>query len=153
MHHSFCSGLRQVLSIIEPLSVATVSPSPCGTWDDGETMGFPHTYYSHLVSSHAIWLLDYRELSTINHLPAKVSDINFHPLEVVSRYRDPQLQVGENTHMCLIRDQTGFHGKTHISFPSTLSSLNLPLSSPSTKSRKLLPQFLTCSGWRWFDVV
>ena len=22
--------------------------------------------------------------------------LNFHPLEVVSRYRDPQLQVGEN---------------------------------------------------------
>ena len=24
-------------------------------------------------------------------------NLNFHPLEVVSRYRDPQLQVGENT--------------------------------------------------------
>ena len=23
-------------------------------------------------------------------------DLNFHPLEVVSRYREPQLQVGEN---------------------------------------------------------
>ena len=28
----------------------------------------------------------------------------------------------------------------------TLSSLNLPLSSSSTTSRELLPQFLTCSG-------
>ena len=28
--------------------------------------------------------------------PAKVNNLNFHPLEVVSRYRDPQLQVGEN---------------------------------------------------------
>ena len=28
--------------------------------------------------------------------------LNFHPFEVVSRYRDPQLQVGKNSHMCLI---------------------------------------------------
>ena len=34
-----------------------------------------------------------------------------------------------------------------------LSGLSLPLSSSSTKSRELLPQFSTCSGWRWFDVV
>ena len=35
----------------------------------------------------------------------------------------------------------------------TLSSLNLPLSSSSTTCRELLSQFLTCSGWKWFDVV
>ena len=33
---------------------------------------------------------------TINHLPSKISYLNFAPLEVVSRYRDPQLQVGQN---------------------------------------------------------
>ena len=33
----------------------------------------------------------------LNPLPFKVSYLNFHPLEVVSRYRDPQLQVGENS--------------------------------------------------------
>ena len=27
---------------------------------------------------------------------AKLSYFNFHPLETVSRYRDPQLQAGEN---------------------------------------------------------
>ena len=31
-----------------------------------------------------------------NPLPAKLFYLNFHPLEVVSRYRDPQLQVDEN---------------------------------------------------------
>ena len=31
-----------------------------------------------------------------NPLPAKLFYLNFYPLEVVSRYRDPQLQVGEN---------------------------------------------------------
>ena len=35
----------------------------------------------------------------------------------------------------------------------TFSSLNLPLSSSSTTSRELLPQFSTCSGWRWLAVV
>ena len=28
--------------------------------------------------------------------PARLIYLNFHPLEVVSRYRDPQLQVSEN---------------------------------------------------------
>ena len=32
----------------------------------------------------------------INPYPAKLIYVNFHPLEVVSRYRDPQLQVNEN---------------------------------------------------------
>ena len=32
----------------------------------------------------------------IIRFPAKVSYLNFHPLEVVSRYRETQLQVGEN---------------------------------------------------------
>ena len=32
----------------------------------------------------------------INPLTAKLFIWNFHPLEVVSRWRDPQLQVGEN---------------------------------------------------------
>ena len=31
---------------------------------------------------------------------ATLYNLNFHPLEVVSRYRDPQLQVGEN-YSCL----------------------------------------------------
>ena len=30
------------------------------------------------------------------HLPAKLSCLNFHPLEVVSRYRDSKIQVGDN---------------------------------------------------------
>ena len=32
----------------------------------------------------------------LNPLTAKLSNLNFHPLEVVSRWRDPQLQVSEN---------------------------------------------------------
>ena len=35
-------------------------------------------------------------LQCFNPLPAKLSYLNFHPLDVVSRCRDPQLQVGEN---------------------------------------------------------
>ena len=37
-----------------------------------------------------------------------------------------------------------------IFFCLTLWSLSLPLPSLSTKSRELLSQFSTCSGWRWF---
>ena len=32
----------------------------------------------------------------LNRLTAKLFNLNFHPLEVVSRRRDPQLQVSEN---------------------------------------------------------
>ena len=32
----------------------------------------------------------------LDPLTANVFNRNFHPLEVVSRWRDPQLQVGEN---------------------------------------------------------
>ena len=31
-----------------------------------------------------------------NPSTAKLKNLNFHPLEVVRRYRDPQLQAGEN---------------------------------------------------------
>ena len=39
---------------------------------------------------------------SVNPYPAKLIYLIFHPFKVVSRYRDPQLQVGENTHICLI---------------------------------------------------
>ena len=32
----------------------------------------------------------------LNPYPSELIYLNFHPLEVVSRYRDPQLQVAEN---------------------------------------------------------
>ena len=35
-------------------------------------------------------------LERVNSYPAKLIYLNFHPLQVVSRYRDPQLQMGEN---------------------------------------------------------
>ena len=43
---------------------------------------------------------------SVNPLPAKLSNLNFHPLEIMFRYCDPQLQVGENTYICLIRNRT-----------------------------------------------
>ena len=33
---------------------------------------------------------------------SELNNLNFQPLEIVSRYRDPQLQGGEITHICLI---------------------------------------------------
>ena len=33
--------------------------------------------------------------TNINPQSAKLNNLNFHPLKVVSRWRDPQLQVGE----------------------------------------------------------
>ena len=39
---------------------------------------------------------DYADDDGGNPYPAKLIYLSFHPLEVVSRYSDPQLQVGEN---------------------------------------------------------
>ena len=36
------------------------------------------------------------KLIVVNPLPAKLLHLNVHPLEVVSRYRDPQPRVGKN---------------------------------------------------------
>ena len=48
------------------------------------------------------WLLVKLRLKTaINLYPAKLISLNFQPLEVVFRYRDPQIQGTEN-HICLI---------------------------------------------------
>ena len=48
-------------------------------------------FYIGLRDSHKVFDYMYFHSST-----AKLNELNFHPLEVVSRYRDPQLQVGEN---------------------------------------------------------
>ena len=34
--------------------------------------------------------------TALSPYPAKLIYLNFHPLEVVARYRDPQILVGEN---------------------------------------------------------
>ena len=41
-------------------------------------------------------LLSYNMGYSLNPLAAKLFNLNFHPLQVVSRLRDPQLQVSEN---------------------------------------------------------
>ena len=48
-----------------------------------------------------------------NPYPAKLLYLNFHPLVVVSRYRDPQLQVAEKIF-------PNNDAKTEISFPITV---------------------------------
>ena len=35
-------------------------------------------------------------IAEVYPIPAKLLNWNFHPLEIVCRYRDPQLQAGEN---------------------------------------------------------
>ena len=41
-------------------------------------------------------VVSYTNNKRVNPYPAKLIYLNFQPLEVVSRYRDPQLQVAEN---------------------------------------------------------
>ena len=47
-------------------------------------------------SYNQVFFSNFLFLKYITPLTAKVSDWNFHSLEVVPRWRDPQLQVSEN---------------------------------------------------------
>ena len=48
------------------------------------------------IINNGFFLFHCNENVQINPLTAKLFNLNFHPLEVVSRWRDPQLQVIEN---------------------------------------------------------
>ena len=65
-----------------------------------------------------------KALDKSNHSPPTLTYFNCHPLEVVSRYRGPQLQVGENCSYLFILGPN-----ICKSWCLTLSSLNLTLSS------------------------
>ena len=59
-------------------------------------------------------------VNMVNPLTAKLIYLNFQPLEVVSRYRDPQLQVAEN-YLCL------FNLSTNISKTGCLNTHLFPI--------------------------
>ena len=60
-------------------------------------------FYLRLCSTFSRTHITYNS-SDFDYPFAKLSPIHFHPLEVVSRYRDPQVKVGATTHICLIED-------------------------------------------------
>ena len=54
-------------------------------------MTMKHMFYD--TSSQGVYSLFYTSMNPSN---TKLNELNFHSLEVVSRYRDTQLQVKEN---------------------------------------------------------
>ena len=63
-------------------------------------MWWPHTRTRNLGAALLLWTHGTACRSVLdphsNPQSAKLNNLNFHPLEVVSRYRDTQLQVDEN---------------------------------------------------------
>ena len=57
---------------------------------------FFHGFFSFTVSSPFFNDVHCHRILEVNPSTAKFFNWNFHPLEVVSRGRDPQRQVGEN---------------------------------------------------------
>ena len=55
---------------------------------------FPLHLNTYVVALQHIYIFSVQN-NMKNPYPAKLIYLNFHPLDVVSRYRDPQLQVGE----------------------------------------------------------
>ena len=62
----------------------------------------PFTNQNFVFTVIIIWSrINYTQNNT-NPYPANLNHLNFPPLEVVSRYRHPQLQVAENYSYCFI---------------------------------------------------
>ena len=62
-------------------------------------MGRPRTHHKMILHHHHqdfAELIDWQELFRLTIYPLSYLIMNFHPLEMVSRCRDPQLQAGEN---------------------------------------------------------
>ena len=57
---------------------------------------------SECSSPKTIFCLGKSRVAVINPKTAKLINLNFHPLEVVCRYRDTQLKRLKITHICLI---------------------------------------------------
>ena len=64
-------------------------------WDDVVQMLYKCFVFQERDVSLTLCLL-ITTIVVFNPLTAKLFNLNFHPLEVVSRWRDPQLQVSEN---------------------------------------------------------
>ena len=64
-------------------------------YDGGPTLNQHCLNVSRLLGNcHHHWRQSQHQ--SLNPLAAKLFNLNFHPLEIVSRWRDPQLQVSEN---------------------------------------------------------
>ena len=74
----------------------------CGSWMRAQAIhtaaAIYWTWYTIiLISSNRKGYCEFFAVWYNNPSPAKLIYSNFHPLEIVSRYRDPQLQVAENS--------------------------------------------------------
>ena len=104
---SFCSYIANLLrseswwkqcpvnrSHIDPMVAQCWPPSPILSQHRSPTCSISRMYW--IIHHQCIYGLARLVSSTVNPLTAKLFNLNFHPLEVVSRWRDPQLQVSEN---------------------------------------------------------
>ena len=67
---------------------------------------------------------DFCVVVRVNAYPAKLNNFNFQPLEVVSRYRDPQLQEAENySQLFYLSTNIGKSGCLHPHFIPNNSDL------------------------------
>ena len=69
----------------------------CPVWDNERSPGTEGDVSHHNFSRHMLHRVRAGKIRDMfNLFPADLFSLNFHQLEVVSRYRDPQLQVAEN---------------------------------------------------------
>ena len=91
---------------------------------------------SHTLKNRLLAITELRKSCiAFNPYPAKLIYFNFHPLEVVSRYRDPQLQVDENN-WYLFNPYTAAYNLQMCGFP--LSNIWHIFSSKKTSDEQLI---------------
>ena len=67
-------------------------------WNNHKCLSYLFTLHliTYVMRPHPLYIFNLSVRNRLNPLTAKLKNRNFHPLEVVSRWRDPQLQVCEN---------------------------------------------------------
>ena len=87
---------RGIPKLNRPIGLKPSSHTPkLSQIEAGQSQPKNQSPVNHRASGQAMGITVSKD-SIINPLHAELSDVNFHPLEVVFRYRDPQLQVAEN---------------------------------------------------------
>ena len=89
------------------------------------------------------WYLSDRPLTSWCFTLLALSPLIFTHLQLCLATATHNFKWVKIAHLCIIWDQT---------FTLLSQFISQKVSSSSTTSRELLPQFSTCSGWRWFDV-
>ena len=87
---------QKLLSFYSLYQLSNISTNKLGQTKKQNFFDFIIFYINRYHTIDINWCKNSSSFAAFNPSTAKLFNLNFHPLEVVSRWRDPQLQVSEN---------------------------------------------------------